>query len=113
MKHLIAATVIVLLASSTAMAQWGYAPVVVAPAPMVAYYGPPAYYAPAPVPMVTYYPPAPFYAYPPAVVVGPRPVVVVPRPVVIVPKVYVRASRSATCCGPCSRVMSGADSAGG
>ncbi len=91
MKHLIAATAIVLLASSTALAQWGYAPVVVAPVPTVSYYAPPAYYAPyapAPVPMVSYYAPAPVYAYPPAVVYA-RPVVVVPRPVVIVPRVYV------------------------
>jgi hypothetical protein len=85
MKHLIAATAIVLLASSTALAQWGYAPVVVAPVPTVSYYAPPAYYAPyapAPVPMVSYYAPyapAPVYAYPPAVVVAPRPVVIVPR----------------------------------
>ena len=40
MKHVLAAAVIVLLVSSTAWAQWGYAPVVVAPAPTVTYYAP-------------------------------------------------------------------------
>ena len=89
MKHLIAATAIVLLASSTAMAQWGYAPVVVAPPDGGLLWAAGVLCPGAAVPMVTYYPPAPFYAYPPAVVVGPRPVVVVPRPVVIVPRVYV------------------------
>ncbi len=69
MKTMFAAAVIVLLAGTPALAQWGYGPAVVAPAPMVAYYPPPAYYAPAPVPLVTYYGPAPVYAYPPAVYV--------------------------------------------
>ena len=78
MKQILIAAVIVLLASSTALAQWGYAPVVVAPAPTVAYYGPAPvvdYYAPARC-RVTYYGPAPVYAYPRAVVVA-RPRVVV------------------------------------
>ncbi len=95
MKHVLAAAVIVLLASSTALAQWGYAPVVVAPAPTVTYYAPTpvaGYYAPAPV--VTYYGPAPVYAYPRAVVVArPRVVVAapvwVPAPVVVRPRYFV------------------------
>jgi hypothetical protein len=88
MKSMLATAVIVLLAGTPALAQWGYAPVMVAPAPTVAYYAPPAYYAPAPVPMVTYYGPGAVYAYPPAVWVRPR-VIVAPAPVVIVPRYYV------------------------
>ena len=95
MKPMLAAVAIVLLAGSPALAHyWGYAPVVVAPAPMVAYYAPPppmAYYGPAPV--VTYYGPAPVYAYPPGMVVArPRFVaapVWVPAPVMVRPRFFV------------------------
>jgi hypothetical protein len=99
MKSVIAAAGIILLASSTAMAQYGYygAPVVAAPVPTVSYYAPAptvSYYAPpptvsyyAPAPTVAYYPGAPVYGYPGPVVVAPR--VVIGGPGVFGPRVYV------------------------
>ena len=72
MKAVLVAAGVVLLVASTASAQWGdyAAPVVVGPVPTVTYYAPPAtYYAPAPT--ATYYAPAPVYT-PYAPVVLPR-----------------------------------------
>ncbi len=71
MKSMIVATVIVLLACSTAFGGWGHPVPVVVPAPVVH----------------AYWPVGPVYAYPPVVVRAP--VVVVPRRIVYRARVVV------------------------
>jgi len=79
MKHLVLATVIVLLVASTASAGWTYVGPAAVPAPAV----------------YSYWPVGPVYTYPSAVYVAPAPMtyarpVVVPAPTVVRTKVFVR-----------------------